>query len=265
MPAVVTAREDGLDTDGSPKATVPRSNADVAELRRAVAQVRWFHKIDLGDGVVTPGDDDTPEKLKTLHLPQDMRGTTVLDIGAWDGFFSFEAERRGAARVLATDDFCWGGDGWGTKAGFDLAHRVFGSEVESKEIGVLDLSPETVGVFDLVLFLGVLYHMPHPLLALERVASVTGRQLILETGVDMTWFRKPLIAFYPGAEAAGDPTNWCGPNPAAVVAMLKVVGFRKVQVVDRLATLRAMARSARQTLARRQLFLISRYVFHAWR
>ena len=265
MPAVVTAREDGLDADGSPKATVPRSNADVAELRRAVAQVRWFHQIDLGDGVVTPGDDDTPEKLKTLHLPQDMRGTTVLDIGAWDGFFSFEAERRGAARVLATDDFCWGGDGWGTKAGFDLDHRVFGSEVESKEIGVLDLSPETVGVFDLVLFLGVLYHMPHPLLALERVASVTGRQLILETGGDMTWFRKPLIAFYPGAEAAGDPTNWCGPNPAAVVAMLKVVGFRKVQVVDRLATLRAMARSARQTLARRQLFLISRYVFHAWR
>ena len=189
----------------------------------------------------------------------------MLDIGAWDGFFSFEAERRGATRVLATDDFCWGGDGWGTKAGFDLAHRALGSEVESKEIGVLDLSPETVGVFDLVFFLGVLYHMPHPLLALERVASVTGRQLILETGVDMTWFKKPLLAFYPEAEAAGDPTNWCGPNPAAVVAMLKVVGFRRVRVVDRLATLRALARSARQTLARRQLFLISRYVFHAWR
>ena len=121
------------------------------------------------------------------------------------------------------------------------------------------------GVGSIVLFLGVLYHMPHPLLALERVASVTGRQLVLETGVDMTWFKKPLIAFYPGAEAAGDPTNWCGPNPAAVVAMLKVAGFRKVLVVDRLATLRAIARSARQTLARRRLFLISRYVFHAWR
>jgi tRNA (mo5U34)-methyltransferase len=265
MPAVVTDSEDRLGMHGSPRPTAPRSNADVAELRRAVAQVRWFHRIDLGDGVVTPGDDDTPEKLKTLHLPEDLRGTTVLDIGAWDGFFSFEAERRGAARVLATDDFCWGGDGWGTKAGFDLARRALGSKVESAEMGVLELSPETAGVFDLVLFLGVLYHMRHPLLALERVASVTGRQLILETGVDMTWFKKPLISFYPGAEAVGDPTNWCGPNPAAVVAMLKVVGFRRVRVVDRLATLRALARSARQTLVTRRLFLISRYVFHAWR
>ena len=243
----------------------PRLTAEVDELRRRVAEVRWFHTIDLGDGVITPGEDDTPAKLRTLHLPQDLTGISVLDIGAWDGFFSFEAERRGATRILATDDFCWGGDGWGTKAGFHLAHRALGSKVESKEIGVLDLSPETVGVFDLVFFLGVLYHMRHPLLALERVASVTGRHLILETGVDMAWFRKPLIAFYPGAEAAGDPTNWCGPNPAAVVAMLKVVGFRRVQVVDRLAPLRALARSARQSLATRQLFLISRYVFHAWR
>jgi len=265
MPAVLTDGQDRPTTHGSARATAPRSDADLAELRRAVAQVRWFHRIDLGDGVVTPGEDDTPEKLKTVHLPQDLRGTTVLDIGAWDGFFSFEAERRGAARVLATDDFCWGGDGWGTKAGFDLARRALGSKVESAEVAVLDLSPETAGTFDLVLFLGVLYHMRHPLLALERVASVTGRQLILETGVDMTWFKKPLISFYPGAEAVGDPTNWCGPNPAAVVAMLKVVGFRKVLVVDKLAVLRAIARSARQTLATRQLFLISRYVFHAWR
>lgn len=259
---------DGEGRPGSPgpqRPTAPEPTTDVAELRRAVAQIRWFHRIDLGDGLITPGEDNTPEKLKTLHLPQDLRGTTVLDIGAWDGFFSFEAERRGATRVLATDDFCWGGGGWGTKAGFDLAHRALGSKVESKQIGVLDLSPETVGVFDLVLFLGVLYHMRHPLLALERVASVTARQLILETGVDMTWFTKPLIAFYPGAEAVGDPTNWCGPNPAAVLAMLKLVGFRTVRVVDKLATRRALARSLRQTLATRRLFLISRYVFHAWR
>src|SRR2546428_13704590 len=142
MPALVTDTEDRR-PDGLPRPTAPRSSADVAELRRAVAQIRWFHRIDLGDGVVTPGEDDTREKLKTLHLPQDLRGTTVLDIGAWDGFFSFEAERRGARRVLATDDFCWGGDGWGTKAGVGLAHHALGSEVESAEMGVLDLSPET--------------------------------------------------------------------------------------------------------------------------
>lgn len=235
------------------------------QLRREVAGIRWFHRIDLGNGLVTPGEDNTPEKLKTLGLPDDLTGITVLDIGAWDGFFSFEAERRGARRVLATDDFCWSGPGWGTKAGFDLVHRVRNSRVESKEIGVLDLSPETVGVFDLVLFLGVLYHLPHPLLALERVASVTGKQLILETGVDMTWFKKPLLAFYPGAEAAGDPTNWWGPNPAAVKAMLHTVGFRTVKVHSKLAAPRALARSVRQTVSARRLFLVSRFVFHAWR
>ena len=66
---------------------------------------------------------------------------SVLDVGAWDGFFSFEAERRGAARVLAIDSFSWEGDGWGSKAGFELAHEALGSRVESRTIDVLDLSP----------------------------------------------------------------------------------------------------------------------------
>ncbi|HEY8641609.1 MAG TPA: TIGR04290 family methyltransferase, partial [Candidatus Dormibacteraeota bacterium] len=100
-----------------------RSPLDVEQLKREVAAHRWFHTIDLGDGVVTPGDDDSPAKLRTLGLPDRLDGLSVLDVGAWDGFFSFEAERRGAARVLATDDFCWSGPGWGSKAGFDLVHR----------------------------------------------------------------------------------------------------------------------------------------------
>jgi tRNA (mo5U34)-methyltransferase len=242
-----------------------RTATEVEELQAQVEAIRWFHSIDLGSGIVTPGEDDTPSKLRTIGLPERMDGLSVLDVGAWDGFFSFEAERRGAARVLSTDDFCWSGEGWGTKAGFDLAHRTLGSKVESKEIGVLDLSPEQVGTFDLVLFLGVLYHMKHPLLSLERIATVTKRQLILETGTDMTWFRKPLLAYYAQDEAAGDDTNWCGPNPSAVVAMLHTAGFRKVKVHHRLAPARALARSVRQTLQRRRLFMISRYVFHAWK
>src|SRR5258708_35763445 len=97
-------------------AVVTRSSTDITELRRAVAQLRWFHRIDLGDGAVTPGEADTPEKLKTLHLPQDLRGTTVLDIGAWDGCFSFETARRGAPPGRAAGDFCWRGAAWGAEA-----------------------------------------------------------------------------------------------------------------------------------------------------
>ena len=109
----------------------------------------------------------------------------MIDIGAWDGFFSFEAERRGAARVLAVDSFCWSGAGWGKKAGFELAREALRSKVEDAEIEVLDLDPNRIGVFDVVLFLGVLYHMRHPLLALEKVAAVTKGLLVLEAKVDL--------------------------------------------------------------------------------
>jgi tRNA (mo5U34)-methyltransferase len=203
------------------------------ELRRRVAQVRWFHSIDLGHGIVTPGQDADPRRIERMRLPADLSGRSVLDIGAWDGFYSFEAERRGARRVLATDSFSWQvhGDGTG-KRGFDLAHEALRSGVEQREVDVMNLSPDEVGSFDVVLFLGVLYHLRHPLLALERVAAVTGELLILETEVDLALGRRPAMAFYPGQELRGDWTNWWGPNAAAVVAMLRDVGFAEVEVVS---------------------------------
>lgn len=96
---------------------------DAKTLRKKVNEIEWFHSIDLGNGVFTLGKDNTSEKLKTLNLPSDLSGMSVLDIGAWDGFFSFECEKRGAKSVLATDSFCWDGDGWGTKDGFLLAKK----------------------------------------------------------------------------------------------------------------------------------------------
>src|SRR5213593_924476 len=127
---------------------------DVETLKREVAAIQWWHTIDLGDGIVTPGVDPTPARLHQIQFPVDLTNKTVLDIGAWDGFFSFEAERRGARRVLATDSFCWGGGGWGTKAGFELARRALHSRVEDSDVDPLELAPEKIGTFDLVLFLG---------------------------------------------------------------------------------------------------------------
>jgi tRNA (mo5U34)-methyltransferase len=202
---------------------------DVEKVKAEIADVNWYHQIDLGDGIVTPGVDDTPNRMAPLELPSDLSGRSVLDIGAWDGVFTFEAERRGASRVLATDSYCWSGEGWGTKDGFLTASRILGSRADDLEIDVMDLSPDRVGTFDLVLFVGVLYHLRHPLLALERVASVTGDQLIFDSHTAKVDDPDPVMLFYPGTELNNDPTNWWGANPPAVEAMLRDVGFRRIE------------------------------------
>lgn len=225
----------------------------VEELKQLVPRIHWFHQIDLGHGIITPGVSPTPELLQRIGMPEDLSGMTVLDVGAWDGFYSFEAERRGARRVLATDSFCWcsadpierwriyrevvshgssawSQGGWGGRFPFEVARRALKSRVQDRAIDVLELAPERIGQFDMVLFLGVLYHMRHPLLALERVFSVTRQQLILESYVDLLDCERPATAFYPGGEVHKDPSNWFGPNPQMIAAMLKEVGFRKVQL-----------------------------------
>jgi tRNA (mo5U34)-methyltransferase len=239
-----------------------------SDLQARVSAIRWYHTIDLGQGVITKGADDTPHRLARLDLPASLAGKSVLDIGAWDGFFSFEAERRGAARVVASDYYSWHGTGWGTKAGFELARTALRSRVEDIDVDVMDLSPERVGLYDVVLFLGVLYHLPHPLLALERVASVTRELLILETVVDMVGFSRPAAAFYPGRELNNDPTNWWGPNDAAVHAMLGTVGFKAVRTVTRPPSFahRAARAVSHRLRGKNQLSLAfrqDRAVFHA--
>lgn len=203
------------------------------ELRRGVDEIDWWHSIDLGQGIVTPGKADTRSLLSRLQLPQSLAGRSVLDVGAWDGFYSFEAERRGAAEVVALDLHSWqeGGESWGSKAGFDFARRARESNVRDVMADVMDITPEVVGgEFDLVLFLGVLYHLRDPLGGLERIASVTRGQLVLETFIDLTQIGRPAAAFYP-AKSMVESTNWWGPNTPAVVAMLETVGFRDIRVV----------------------------------
>jgi tRNA (mo5U34)-methyltransferase len=240
----------------------------VPDLERRVAAHRWYHSIDLGGGIVTRGIDDTPVRLARLDLPASLEGLSVLDIGAWDGFFSFECERRGAGRVVATDYYSWHGAGWGAKAGFELARKALGSRVEDVDIDVMDISPERLGTFDVVLFLGVLYHLRHPLLAIDKIAAVTRGTLILETVVDLVGLTRPAMAFYPDRELNADPTNWWGPNQAAVVGMLKSAGFDDVSVVSR--TPGPLYRGARAVWHRlkgtnqlRSAFRQDRAVFHA--
>lgn len=202
---------------------------DPNELRKVIAPYAWHHAIDLGDGVITPGRDKSARKLAALELPP-LAGKSVLDVGAWDGYFSFAAERLGAERVVALDSVIWRNV---SKEPFEIARKRLRSNVEDVELEVLDISPETVGMFDVVLFLGVLYHMRDPMAALEAVASVTNDLLVVETFTDMMWSRRKAVAFYPGKYLGGDHSNWWGPNPAAAVAMVEEFGFKEVRLLQK--------------------------------
>ncbi len=207
---------------------------DPAELRERARVIDWWHTMDLGHGVTTHGRDRTTEKLVTLQLPERLDGQSVLDIGAWDGAFSFEAERRGAARVLAVDPM-WANDGVPgfDRSGFELARAALASKVEDAVIDVHSLDPAQIGRFDVVLLLGVLYHLQDPIGALQRVASVTRGLLVVETHADFLNLRRSAAGFYPGDEVNRDDTNWWGPNSAALRGMLQAVGFQDVHIVYR--------------------------------
>jgi tRNA (mo5U34)-methyltransferase len=207
-----------------------------SRIRAEVAERTWFHTIDVGHGILTPGQKDTPAEVVHMRLP-DLEGRTVLDIGAYDGFYSFEAERRGAKDVLATDSWTWNWPGSDARRNFDLAHELLGSTVRVQDVTVEKLAPEVVGgTFDVVLFLGVLYHAPDPLGYLKRVRSVTGEVAIVETVVDLLDVPVPAAAYYAGASLNNDRSNHFGPNPMAVEGLLADAGFGRVVAFDPWAT-----------------------------
>jgi len=214
---------------------------DPEELRKLLAQYAWHHQIDLGGGIVTPGRDKSARKLAGLELPP-LGGKSVLDIGAWDGYFSFAAERLGAERVVALDSVIWHNV---SKFPFELARAKLGSKVEDVELEVLEISPETVGTFDIVLFLGVLYHMRDPMAALEAVCSVTEELLVIETLSDMNFSPRASVAFYEGTYLGGDYSNWWAPNARAALGMVREFGFKEVRIIRKPSPLKRLYTVAR--------------------
>src|SRR5215203_2039841 len=134
---------------------------------------------------------------------------------------------------------------------------------------VMDISPENIGIFDYVLFLGVFYHLRHPLLALEKISSITKNKLILETHGELVGGKRPIMVFYPGKEMNNDPTNWWGPNPSAITSMLHDEGFRKTKCIyiPPFATRRknAIINKGHHTLPLWKKIGLARMVFHAWK
>jgi tRNA (mo5U34)-methyltransferase len=216
----------------------------------AAALGQWFHNLDL-HGVRTAPDHflgDYPAQTwrHFAHaVPQDLRGMSVLDIGCNGGFFSIEMKRRGAARVLGIDS----DPRYLAQARY--AAGVLDLDIEYRELSVYDVGG--LGErFDLVLFMGVLYHLRHPLLALDLVREhVVGDLLLFQTMQRGSRALAPLEPDYPFPQKAqfdeptwprlhfiehsyaGDPTNWWVPNRACAEAMLRDAGFEILDHPDR--------------------------------
>jgi tRNA (mo5U34)-methyltransferase len=200
----------------------------VSKLIGQLGTLGWYHSIDLPDGTVIPGIQ-TIEQLRAriaqYPIPQDLRGKRVLDIGAWDGWFSFEMERRGAT-VVAVDS--------ARQETFFQAKKLLNSKVEYIVEDICYLTPREVGYFDIVLFFGVLYHLKHPLLALERVCELATDMACIETLVTDDPPQPnaiPLLEFYETTELAGQFDNWCGPNTACLQAFMRTAGFVNVKLL----------------------------------
>jgi tRNA (mo5U34)-methyltransferase len=168
------------------------------------------------------GIDALKARIRSFPIPEDLRGKRVLDVGAASGWNSFEMERRGAD-VVAVDCVEF--------EEFKMARGLLGSKVDYRILDVDELTPDSVGRFDYVLFFGVLYHLRHPLLGLERICALTTEAAFVEsfvtdTGPDST--APCTLEFYETNELGGQIDNWCGPNTNCLLALCRAAGFARV-------------------------------------
>jgi tRNA (mo5U34)-methyltransferase len=213
------------------------------EIRRRVEALGpWFHNLDLNGVRTAPNHflgDYPAVKWRNFSnaIPDDLRGKSVLDIGCNGGFYSIEMKRRGAARVLGLDS----DEDYLAQARF--AAEVTGSDIEFRRLSVYDVA--ALGErFDLVLFMGVLYHLRHPLLALDLIHEHVAEDMLvfqaMQRGSKEVEPVEPDYDFFemepfdqPGYPKmhfiehryANDPTNWWAPNRACMEAMLRSAGF----------------------------------------
>ena len=185
----------------------------------------WYHSIELPDGQVIQGMigiDALKARLAAYPIPEDLTGKRVLDVGAWTGWCSFEMERRGA-EVLAVDCVEF--------EEFREAHRMIGSRVDYRILDVEELTPASVGLFDYVLFFGVLYHLRHPLLGLERICAITRDTACVESFVIDDGAAPCTLEFYETDELGGQIDNWFGPSVKCLGALCRSAGFARADLL----------------------------------
>ncbi|MCC7427029.1 MAG: methyltransferase domain-containing protein [Alphaproteobacteria bacterium] len=236
-------------TEAQPAAAAEATAGDaLAALKQRIGAINWYHTIDLGNGLRTPGAFDHAPVLARYNLPASFAGQRVLDCATFDGYWAFEFERRGAREVVALDIEKVGDIDLPPRrraamseaeknhkvgAGFALCKEVLDSKVERKVCNLYDLSPGYAGMFDVVHLGDVLLHLADPILALQNLRSVTQGYALIS---DCFWpeldrYLPATVAEYYGGEGEN---AWWRPSEAALFRMVHDAGFRKIEVLSRL-------------------------------
>ncbi|HEY2772096.1 MAG TPA: class I SAM-dependent methyltransferase [Solirubrobacteraceae bacterium] len=208
-----------------------------------VAELTWYHTIELPGGVVTPGEYNTRRAVAKIPFPPDLTGSRCLDVGTHDGFWAFEMERRGASDVVAIDlddpretdishpvgplSEAAVQDRGQRPHAFAVAHRALGSSVERRNLSVYALDPEEVGVFDFAFIGTLLLHLRDPVLALSAIRTVLrpGGQLLVNDAVSFFLsLRHPRRPAFELTLAPGRPFWWL-PNAVGIRRYLEKAGF----------------------------------------
>jgi len=218
-------------------ATAPVSRRD---LQARVDSLTWYHTLELGSDVVTPGMFDHRPFVARYRLPERLDGLRVLDIGTWDGFWAFEMEKRGAREVVAIDLASEGemdrppGRGpaedkpQGRHEGFELAREALGSRVDRRVVSVYDATPAELGRFDLIFCGSVLIHLRDPMLALERIADLCEGTFVSAEGYSPLAGLFPIPAALFRADRPRSVVYW-EPSARTWGRMLLISGFGEVK------------------------------------
>jgi tRNA (mo5U34)-methyltransferase len=209
------------------------------EQKKEADKFNWWHCIKLDETYTTKGlstHGTTKQNFdQVFGFPESFEGKTILDVGAWDGLFSFEAEKRGAGEVTAIDIYqpCQGQlEGYKEKANepFQFAKKILNSKVKFQFSSLEDYTTKTK--YDVIFYFGVMYHIENPLGAVKKLMSLTKQNegtIIVETAITDSWLSIPILEYRPGYY--NDPTNQFYPNPLWVEKAFKENGAKSVQVV----------------------------------
>jgi len=230
-----------LDIQSGPKFKSHYSDDEITKIIESVPEqtngvFTWYHSFRFGN-VYAHGTITSLQYQMWVSslIPENLKNKTVLDIGTADGFYSFLCESRGAKKVVAVD--------WLEFPGFSAAHKILDSKVEFRKLivdesnfGFTDLKSKIGTIdeikekFDIILLFGVLYHLPSPIMVIQKLFKNTNMLLIASHIIDS---KEPAMYYYPeGSLTPGDTTNWWVPTPSCLTDIGKRLGFNKSKMVD---------------------------------